>query len=114
MDGVGKVNRRRIDRQPDQIALRSKAEHLIVVHLKLGILKKLLRVGSPFQNLQQLADPAEIFAFRLLPLFVGPVGGNAFFRDFVHFKSAYLHLNPGVFRPDDTGMNRLVTVWFRS
>ncbi len=43
MDRIGKVDRRCMTRQRDQLALRSEAEDLIMEQFELGVFEKLLR-----------------------------------------------------------------------
>ncbi len=113
VQGVSKVHRRRTARQVNQITVRREAEYLVLIKFKLGVFEEFLGALRMLHDVHQLAQPAVLAAFGILGfgrLFVRPVGGNAELCLFVHFGGADLHFDAVVFRPDDRGMERAVTV----
>src|SRR5262249_11833011 len=110
---IGEINGRCAAWKRDQIAFRGKGEDLILEHLELGMLKKLLRPGSMVEDVQELAQPTVLRSFgRAGALLVGPMCGNAEFRDFVHFVTTDLHLDTLLLGPDDPGVQRAIIVRF--
>ena len=61
--GIGEIHRRCAARQGDQIALGREAEHLVLVHLELGVLEEFLGSGCVFEDVQQFAQPAILASF---------------------------------------------------
>jgi len=57
MHGIGKIDRRRAARQRNELAVRRKAEHLIVEQFELGVLEEFLRIGAFGQQLDGPAQP---------------------------------------------------------
>src|SRR3954463_9078350 len=112
--GVGEIDRRSTAGQGDEVALGREAEHLVLEHLQLGVLKKVLWVRSMLQDFQQLADPAVLLAFRDTGhLLVGPMRGNTQLRDLVHISGADLNLDLAPLGADDGGVQGTVAVRLR-
>jgi hypothetical protein len=98
------------------LSLGSEDVHLIRIKIHAHVLEEfsgIVQVLLPFHHLAQPIDDFGILGFRDLPFFVGPVGRDSFFRDKIHLVSAYLDFYPCAFRPDDRGMEGLVTIALR-
>jgi len=113
VDGVGEVDRRRALRQLDQVALGREAEHLVLEQLQLGVLQELLRFLGVVDDVDQLAQPAELLALgHLLALLVGPVRRQTQFRPLVHLVGADLNLDAALLRADHAGVQCRIAVQF--
>jgi len=108
---IGEVDRRGAARQGIEVALGGEDEDLILVHLELGVLEKLLGIRGMLQDVEEFAQPAILAALVLaLPLLVAPMGGHTEFGDLMHFPGADLDFDPLLFRSNDAGMERAITI----
>ena len=117
MHRIGEIDRRRLARQRDQLALGRETEHLVLEQLQLGMFEKLLRVGAFGQQRDGAAQPPigigfarQQFGRRAGRVLVERMSGDAVFGDLVHFLGADLQFDPLVAGPDDGGMDRAVIV----
>src|SRR5262245_35799950 len=112
MHRIGEIDRSGATRQGDKIALRREAEHLILEHLELCMLKEFLGPRRVLEDVQQLPQPAILPSIDgpLGPLLVTPVGGDAQFGDLMHIAGADLELDALFFRSDHSRMQRLIAV----
>ncbi len=114
MDRVGEIDGRGAARQREQIALGREAEHLVLEHLEPCVLEEFLGSGGVLEDVEELAQPAVLRAFRLgRALLVAPVRGDAELGDLVHLARADLHLDALALGPDHAGVQRAVLVGFR-
>ena len=120
MHGIGEVDDVGVARQRDQLALRGKAEHLIVEQLHLGVFEKLLRIGALGQNIDGMPQPGEgvglaleQFSRRADAVLVEGVRGDAIFVDLVHLLGADLQFDALIARTDHGGVDRAIVVLLR-
>ena len=117
MNGVGKIDHVGVPRQRDQLALRGETEHLVVEQLELGVLQKLFRIGAFRQYPDGVTQPGkgiglalQQFGRRTDAVLVEGMGGDAEFRDLVHFLGADLQFDALVAGADHGGVDRTVIV----
>ena len=122
VDGVGEVDRRRPDRQPDHVAARGEHEHLGAVDLEAQRVEELPRVVDLVLPVEQLAQPLHVGLGGVGGLALGagahvllvlPVGGDAVLRAAVHPDGPDLHLDGLAGRTDHRRVQRLVHVELR-
>ena len=112
VNGVGKINGRGVAGQHHDFALGSKGVNLFRIKVDLERGKKLAGIGNFLLPLHHLPQPGKaLFVLgRNGTVFVLPVGGNAFFRHFMHLLGADLDFaGDAVFR-DHGGVQRLVKI----
>ena len=116
VDGIGKVDRRRVFGQRDDLALRGKDEQLVGIQLGLERLHEILRVLQPALPVEHLADPGKAFGkgsvlralFLVLPMRRDTELGRA-----VHLEGADLDLEGLAEVGDDRRVQRLVHIRLR-
>src|ERR1017187_7781496 len=112
VDGIGKVNRRGILRQDDDLALGGKRINLFRIEVDLQRGEELVGALHVALPLHHLAQPGQalLVARRHRTIFVLPVRRNAFLGHLVHFFGADLHLEGMALLGDDGGVQRLVEI----
>ena len=117
---VGEVDRRRLARQRDQLALRGEAEHLVVEQLELGVLEEFLRVGAFGEQRDGAAQPRIGVRFarqhlgrRADIVLVEGVRRDAELGDLVHVDGADLQLDALLAGTDHRGVDRAIVVLLR-
>ncbi len=109
VDGVGEVDRRGVDRQRDDLALRGEDEDLVLLEVDLQPLHELVGVAGLGLPVDDAVEPGHVDRVRVAVL-VGPVGGDALLGPAVHLPRADLHLDRLALRPDHRRVQRLVEV----
>ena len=94
---VGEVDRRRSDRQLDDLALRREDEDLVLIEIELQVRHELRRVGCLLLPLDDAVQPREVATRRIL--LVVPVGRHAMLGAGVHLPGAQLHFERLALRP---------------
>ena len=114
---IGEIDRRRLARQRDQLALGREAEHLVVEQFELGVFEEFLRIGAFGQQLDGAAQPGIGVRFarqhlgrRAGAVLVERVRGDAVFGDLVHLLGADLQLDALLAGADHGGVDRAVVV----
>ena len=92
---VGKIDRRRADRQAENIALGGKDKDLIDHQVDLQAVHEIFRVLQLALPFEHLAEPGHFLVEHLVghALLVAPVGGDAVLGDPVHLPGADLDLH---------------------
>ena len=92
VDGVSEINRRRVTRQDDDLALGSEGVNLFGVEVNFQRGKKFIRIGDitlPLDHLPQPCQPLLILRGDRA-IFIFPVRRDSFFRHAVHLFGADL------------------------
>lgn len=120
--GIGKINRSREERKRDKNEFRSEEEEMILKKLKIGVLKKLLRIVE----IRKLIDGMEkkwigVGIGRNIVRVVGDekiivngVGRKEELRDIINLESENMKLDKMERREDDGGMDGEIIVMIRS
>ena len=98
MNRIGEIDRCRITRQLDDIAVRRVDIDLVVKQVDLDVLEKLQRVTGGLLHLENTGEPVARTCMRadhagIVRRLVQPVCCYAAFREYVHFLGANLHLH---------------------
>ena len=117
MNGISKINRGCPFRQANKVTAGGEAEHLVGIHFHFCMFKKLLRACIKLQQADQFADPPKPFSLaRLqrfcLPRLIIPMRCNTALGNIMHFWGAYLNFDFSIHWPQNSGMNRPVTITF--
>ncbi len=120
MDRIGKVQRHPPARQGDQSPLGREYEHLVQIHLELGVLDPVLAALAVLDHLDQVAQVQQRvapavglhgLAVKAIGLvLVGPVRGHPVLGHAIHVLGADLHLDAQAARPDHGRMQRAIVV----
>ena len=111
MDVVGEVENGGTLRKLQQVALRRKHEHLILVKVHLELVHK-LQVVVVLQRSSDVLQPVVQSRFALDAL-ISPVRSQALFGYLVHALRPYLHLHPLVLGSEHRDVQALVAVRLR-
>ena len=113
MDGVGEIDRGRVSRKGDDLALRGAGVDLLRVEVHLEGIDEVEGVGQILLGLDQAAQPAHVVVFArigALALLVFPVGGNPLLGDPMHLLGPDLYLEMMPLLTDHRSVERLVAV----
>ena len=117
VDSIGKINRGRTTWQIDNRAFRGETEHLILKHLKLHMLKILIRILGVFKPVNKPTQPVKRVhrkrVFEALAITIGPVRSHAGFRHDMHFAGTDLDFNPLGITTRHCGLDRAIAVGLR-
>ena len=94
MDGVRKIDGRRLARQRNHLAHRRERVNFLRVQIHLERGNELARIAHLLLPLHQLAQPIDALIVRarsLAALFIFPMRGDAFFGQPMHLVGADLH-----------------------
>ena len=104
---IGEIDRGRALGQLVQRALGGEGEDAVLVDRQPGMLEQFLGIVAGVDDLDQVAQPADLAVGPRAALLVGPVRGEPEFVGAVHLAGPDLHLDPHRVLVDQRGVEAL-------